>query len=138
MEHPNASAPTGERRFLDTRSAAGYLGLSPRTLERLRWAGGGHAFESTWLESCTTCASSIAGARRKSALPPATLASQPRTSGSQGSPRWQRSNASSQRFLRPVRAVRDTGSGRAPRTKTVTCRLSSDQASLGNGLCLLC
>lgn len=33
-----------EKKYLDTREAAAYLGLSPRTLENLRWKGGGPAF----------------------------------------------------------------------------------------------
>ena len=30
--------------YFDTRAAAAYLGLSPRTLEKLRWQGGGPAY----------------------------------------------------------------------------------------------
>lgn len=32
------------REYLDTRAAAEYLDLSPKTLEKLRWAGGGPVF----------------------------------------------------------------------------------------------
>lgn len=30
--------------YHDTASAAAYLGMSPKTLEKLRWAGGGPAY----------------------------------------------------------------------------------------------
>jgi hypothetical protein len=36
--------PRPDRRFLDTDQAAGYLGLSPRTLEKHRVYGGGPLF----------------------------------------------------------------------------------------------
>ena len=34
----------GWTQYFDTRSAAEYLGLSPKTLEKLRWQGGGPAY----------------------------------------------------------------------------------------------
>ncbi len=34
----------GWKQYFDTRSAAEYLGLSPKTLEKLRWQGGGPAY----------------------------------------------------------------------------------------------
>lgn len=32
------------REYLDTRAAAEYVGMSSKTLEKLRWAGGGPAY----------------------------------------------------------------------------------------------
>ncbi len=34
----------GWTQYFDARSAAEYLGLSPKTLEKLRWQGGGPAY----------------------------------------------------------------------------------------------
>jgi len=34
----------GWQNYFDTRAAAEYLGLSPKTLEKFRWLGGGPAF----------------------------------------------------------------------------------------------
>ena len=39
-----AAPPDGARRFVATAQAAGYLGLSPRTLEKLRVRGGGPTY----------------------------------------------------------------------------------------------
>ena len=39
-----AMPPEGRRRFVATTQAAGYLGLSPRTLEKLRVRGGGPTY----------------------------------------------------------------------------------------------
>jgi len=39
-----AALPEGGRRFVPTAHAAGYLGLSPRTLEKLRVRGGGPTY----------------------------------------------------------------------------------------------
>lgn len=48
MTHRNVPARAipaeGGRRFMPTAQAAGYLGLSPRTLEKLRVRGGGPAY----------------------------------------------------------------------------------------------
>ena len=35
---------SGCNRYYDTRAAAEYLGMSPKTLEKLRWQGGGPVF----------------------------------------------------------------------------------------------
>jgi hypothetical protein len=49
-EMPHRSAPVGTvpveggQRFVPTAQAAGYLGLSPRTLEKLRIRGGGPTY----------------------------------------------------------------------------------------------
>jgi hypothetical protein len=34
----------GWQEYFDTQAAAEYLGLSPKTLEKLRWAGGGPVY----------------------------------------------------------------------------------------------
>jgi Helix-turn-helix domain len=56
--------PERRRVYFDTQAAAEYLSLSPRTLEKMRWAGDGPAFHKlggvrytqedldAWRESC--------------------------------------------------------------------------------------